>query len=84
MASISPDLRSKIARDPGAQLNLIVRVKDDPTAHLDDLKRSGFTVKRTFTLTPSVAIQGTASAAQDLALQPWVDAIEEDKPVHTL
>ncbi len=84
MASLSPDIQSKIARDPNAPLNLIVRVDTSPSAHLDDLKKLGFTVKRSFTLTPSVAIQGAASAAQDLARQPWVVSIEEDKPVHTL
>ncbi len=84
MASLSSDLQSKIKRNPGAPVNLIVRLKDDPSAHLDDLTKRGFTIKRTFALTPSVAIQGTASAAGDLANQPWVDSIEEDKSVHTM
>ncbi len=84
MASISPDLQSKLKRDPNALVNLIVRVKDSPSAHLGDLQTRGFTIKRTLTLVPSVAIQGPAAAVSDLARQPWVVSIEEDKAVHTM
>ena len=84
MASLSPDLKAKAERTPNEQVDLIVRLKDDPATHFEELLSLGWTVRRTFSLTPSVAIQGRASASLALAKKPWVIAIEEDKPVHTL
>lgn len=84
MATIPPDLQTKIQHDPQTQVDLIVRLADDPGKHVRDLQSLGWTVRRTFSLTPSVAVQGPASASLALARQPWVLAIEEDKSVHTM
>ena len=84
MANLPPELAAKIERAPNAPVDLIVRLKDDPSAHLNELESLGWTVRRTFSLTPSVAIQGPASASLALAKKTWVLAIEEDKPVHTM
>lgn len=84
MATIPPNLRTKAQRDPKAQVDLIVRLSDDPGKHIADLQSLGWTIRRSFSLTPSVAIHGPASASLVLATQPWVLTIEEDKPVHTM
>jgi hypothetical protein len=84
VAILSPDLQAKADHTPNVQVNLIVRLKDDPAMHLAEIASLGWIVRRTFSLTPSVAIQGPASASLTLAKKPWVIAIEEDKPVHTL
>lgn len=84
MATIPPDLQTKIQHDPQTQVDLIVRLADDPGKRVRDLQSLGWTVRRTFSLTPSVAVQGPASASLALARQPWVLAIEEDKSVHTM
>ena len=84
MATIPLDLQTKIQHDPQTQVDLIVRLPDDPGKHVRDLQSLGWTVRRTFSLTPSVAVQGPASASLALARQPWVLAIEEDKSVHTM
>ncbi len=84
MATIPPALKAKVQNAPHATVDLIVRLADDPGKHVDELQSLGWTVRRTFSLTPSVAIQGPASACLALANQPWVTAIEEDKSVHTM
>jgi hypothetical protein len=84
MAHIPPELKSKLERDPQAIVNLIVRVKDKPQAHLDDLRALDVTVRRTFTLIPALAIQGRAAALLKLAKKSWVQSLEEDKVVHTM
>lgn len=84
MATIPPDLQTKVQHDPQTQVDLIVRLADDPGKRVRDLQSLGWTVRRTFSLTPSVAVQGPASASLALARQPWVLAIEEDKSVHTM
>lgn len=84
VANVPPDLKTKAQRDPNAQVDLIVRLSEDPGKHISDLQSLGWTIRRSFSLTPSVAIHGPASASLVLATQPWVLTIEEDKPVHTM
>lgn len=84
MAHISPELKSKLEREPQAIVNLIVRVKDKPQEHLDDLRALDVTVRRTFTLISALAIQGRAAAMLKLAQKSWVHSLEEDKVVRTM
>lgn len=84
MADISPDLKSRLQRNPQALVRLIIRLKDDPQSHVPAMQARGLTVRHTYSLTSSVAIEGSASASLALANEPWVVSVEEDKPVHTL
>ncbi|MBI5305078.1 MAG: hypothetical protein HY868_23300 [Chloroflexi bacterium] len=84
MAGISTQLRTKLQSDPEAIVHLIVRVKDDPQAHVADVQARGLTVQRTFSLIPAMAVEGKAGASLALADQTWVLSVEEDKPVHTM
>jgi hypothetical protein len=84
MASIPSDLKTKLQSNPKNVVNLIVRLTDDPSQRLASIQAQGFTVRRTISLISAVALQGTGSAALELAKQPWVVSIEEDKPVHTM
>jgi len=84
MAMISQDLRSKLQRDPHAVVRLIVRLKDDPGAHVADVQARGLTVRHAYSLISAIAVEGNASASLTLADEPWVLSIEEDKPVHTM
>ncbi len=84
MATISPELKAKLERDPEALVHLIVRVQDAPHKRLDDVCALGLTVRRTFTLIPAIAIQGSAAASLQLAQKSWVVSLEEDKLVHTM
>lgn len=84
MAKIAPDLQKKLQLDPDAVVNLILRLTDSPDQHVNALKARGLAVLFTYSLIPAVAVQGKASACLGLIDEPWVLAIEEDKPVHTL
>ncbi len=77
-------LEAKLQSDPNAVVNLIVRVKEVTPARVSDLQARGITVRYTYSLTNSLAIQGPASAMLALMQVPWVVSIEEDKPVHTM
>ncbi|MBI5034159.1 MAG: hypothetical protein HZB51_26865 [Chloroflexi bacterium] len=84
MAKIAPELLSKLQRHPDATVNVIVRLTDDPSAHLTEIKASRLNVRYTYSLIAAVAVQGKAAACLKLASQPWVLSIEEDKSVHTM
>ena len=84
MASISPDLESRLQRNPNTLVSLIVRLKGDASAHLADVQARGLTVRRTYSLISAIAIQGTASASLTLMDEPWVLSLEEDRTVHTM
>lgn len=84
MAKIASNLQKRLQLDPDANVSLILRLTDSPDHHVNALTALGLTIRFTFTLTPAVAVQGKASACLKLVEQPWVLAIEEDKPVHTM
>ncbi len=84
MASISQDLRSRLQQNPNAVIRLIVRLQDAPASRVAAVQAHGLTVRHTFTLTSTIATEGSASASLALADEPWVVSVEEDKPVHTM
>ena len=84
MATLASELKTKWQRAPNTRVRLIARLKDDPTAHLDQVKSKGFTVRHTYSLMAAMALEGKASAALALAKESWVLSIEEDKPVRAM
>lgn len=81
---IDPALAAKLASRSTAPLALIIRVEqadDDAAAALAAL---GFAVHSRTQLLPSFAASGPGAAVAVLAEQPWVLAIEEDRPVQAL
>ena len=84
MATIAPEFLSKLKVNPNATVNVIVRLKDDPAAHLTEIQASGLSIRYTYSLIAAIAAQGKAAACLKLAGQPWVLSIEEDKSVHTM
>ncbi len=84
MASIPPDLYTKLQHDPNAQVRLIFRLKDTASQYVDNVQAHGLNVRHVYTLINAIAVEGTASAALALSEEPWVMSIEEDKPVHTM
>ena len=81
---IAKDLRGKLQASPEAEVNLIIRVKDDPAAQADRLSQAGLKVRHIFRLTRALAITGRAKDCLALAAEPWVEAIEEDRKVKAL
>ena len=84
MANISAQLRSKLEHDPKATVRVIIQLKDEPTKHTRDLQTRGVAVRHVYSLTPSLAVEGPASALLEFAEESWVESIEEDKTVHTM
>ncbi len=84
MANMAPELLSKLKSNPNSTVNLIVRLKDDPSAHVTEVQASGLAVRHTYTLISAIAVQGKASTCLELSAKPWVLSVEEDKSVHTM
>lgn len=83
-AKIDPTLAAKLATRSSASFDLIVRVAAVNEAAAAALAHLGFEVRRSIHLVPSFAVSGPGSAVAALVEQPWVLAVEEDRPVRAL
>lgn len=83
MARISAELLEKLQSAREAQVQLIIRTTDDPGQYVTLLEERGIEVQQRYRLTNRLAVQGPADACLSLVSEPWVEAIEEDRPVHT-
>ncbi len=81
MDKIEGVFRSKLQERPQQTVRLIVRVKGDLTPAMARLAELGATALRSFQLINAVAISCSAQTALDLAKEPWVQGIEEDRRV---
>jgi len=84
MTKIMPDLLRRMKADPDAQVRLIVRVDGDPAPAAERLAGGPVRVLRTLTLVPSLAVAGKARDCLRLLDEPWVDRVEEDRPVQAM
>lgn len=82
-AKIEPALAAKLATRTSASFDLIVRVAQADDAAAAALASMGFAVRDRMQLLPSFAVSGPGAAVAALVEQPWVLAVEEDRPVHT-
>lgn len=81
---IDPALAAKLASRSTVTLTVIIRVEQSDDEAAAALAALGFEVKHRMQLLPSFAASGHGTAVAALAAQPWVLAIEEDQPVHTM
>jgi hypothetical protein len=81
---VETDLIEKLKADPDAEVHLIVRLKVDTGDSLRRLSTMGLRVRHRFRLTRTVAVTGRAADGLALSTEPWVESIEEDKPVTTM
>ncbi len=84
MAHLASGLEQKIAANPGAPQNVIIRVDGDLDARQQQLAASGFQIRRKLALIKGLAATASGSAIRQMANQPWVTSIEEDQQVHTM
>ncbi len=84
MAKIPPGLKRKIASNPDAPQNVLVRVDGDLDALQEKLEANGFHIRRKLSLIRGFASTAPGSSIQQLASEPWVTSIEEDQRVHTM
>lgn len=83
MAKVSAELLEKLQVVEDEQMQLIVRTTDDPGQYVALLEERGVKVRQQFRLTRRLAIQGPAATCLSLVNEPWVEILEEDRPVHT-
>ncbi len=77
-------LIEKLKANPEAEVHLIVRLKRDAGHDLSRLSAMGLRVRHRFRLTRTIAVTGRAADCLDLIDEPWVESVEEDKPVTTM
>ncbi|MCS7286945.1 MAG: hypothetical protein RMK30_07975 [Anaerolineae bacterium] len=77
-------LKEKLECLGAEEISLIVHFKGEPSICSARLKEMGFEIKREFSLLKAFAVKGKASDALKLWDEPWVEAVEEDKPLKIL
>ena len=77
-------LLARLKRNPEAQFDLILRVSGSTADAASRLSKQRISVRRTFSLTHSLAVSATGAQASQLAREHWVESLEEDKPVRAL
>ncbi|MDY7040224.1 MAG: hypothetical protein SVX38_05110 [Chloroflexota bacterium] len=83
MAKVTAELLEKLRSEGLGQKQLIIRTTGDPSQYTAILEERGIEVRRRFRLTRRLVIRGPAAACLSLVNEPWVEALEEDRPVHT-
>ncbi len=81
---LDPQLRARLQARPDAPVGLIVRVSGDLEQRADEAARRGLAVCRRLRLIGALALRATGRQALDLAGEPWVLRIEEDREVRAL
>ncbi|MCL4393575.1 MAG: hypothetical protein M1482_01980 [Chloroflexi bacterium] len=84
MANIPPELQTRLTQNASASIKVIVRFNGDAGACAAAAQAHGVVVRYTFSLTSTLAIEGTGAAVLALANESWVDSVEEDRTVHTM
>jgi hypothetical protein len=80
--AIESAFRDKLAHDPEAEYDAIVRTDGDAEPVARFCGDCGITVRRRFTLVPGLAVTGTGKDLMALADDARVTAIEPDREIH--
>ncbi len=84
MTQLSSGLQQKIAANPSAPQNVIIRVDGDLDARQQQLEANGLQIRRKLGLIKGFAATASGVILRQVAAQPWVTSIEEDQQVHTM
>ena len=82
-SKVPPDLYRQLAAEPNAVHHLILRVRHLDAPLEQQLADAGLQVRARTTLVPMLAVRCTGSAVLALLDEPWLIAIEPDRPVQT-
>lgn len=77
-------LKELAQQAPQDEVSLILRTKIDPSQAARSLAGTRVRVERTFKLIPALVVQGLPADLLELASQPWVESLEEDREVKAL
>lgn len=81
---IDPQLRQAMQAQPAAEFWLLLRVDRLDAGHSQILAARGVVVRRSLSLTPTLAVTCTGRAGLELLDLPWISHVEEDRPVYAL
>lgn len=84
MLTIDPALRESLGHRPSEWANLLVRVSGDLEQRAVLLSQRGVQIRRQLRLTRSLAVRCTGEVALQLLSLPWVERLEEDRPVRAM
>ncbi len=84
MAQLGPNLQKKIANNPSAPQDVIVRGNGDMEIMQQELEAAGFQIRRRLGLIKGFAATAPGDSVRRAAGLPWVTSIEEDQQVHTM
>jgi len=82
--TIDPQLRESLQGQPRGLVNLIVRVSGDLEQRAVLLAQRGVQIRHHLRLTKALAVRCTGEAALQMLQLPWIDRIEEDRPVRAM
>jgi hypothetical protein len=82
--TIDPVLRESLGNQPRELVNLIVRVSGDLEQRAVLLSQRGVQIRHQLRLTKALAVRCSGEAALKLLSLPWVERIEEDRPVRAM
>lgn len=84
MVTIDPDLKESLSSRPRERFSLIVRVSGDIEQRAVLLSQREVQIKHQLRLTRALAIHCTGEVALQLLNVPWIERIEEDRPVRAM
>lgn len=83
-ATIDPQLQQALQTQHNAMFSLLLRVDRIGDDREQALHTRGVAIRRRLTLVPTFAVTCTGAAGASLLDLPWIQRIEEDRPVYAL
>jgi len=70
-------------QDPERRVAAVVHIRGEPGAHVPAVEKLGLSVTRTFRLTHTIAVRGSAQSVLSLLDLGWVEKVELDQTIKT-
>lgn len=83
-AKIDPQLKQALQVERSSTFLLLVRVDQIDNGREKTLQARGVAIRRRLTLLPTYAVTCSGAVGLGLLELPWVQRIEEDRPVYAL
>ena len=84
MSRMDKELGARLRSAPDTRERVIVRTASNPSQYASSLEAVGLRVLHVSTLINAITVEGPAKAILKLSAMDWVEALEPDRPVHTM
>lgn len=81
---IDPQLKQALQVQRSSEFQLLVRVDQIEEGREQALRARGATIRRRLTLLPTYAVTCSGAVGLGLLDLPWIQRVEEDRPVYAL